>query len=166
MATITHWGAGWTAAPSLTRPTRQADLDPGNLRIQGKEVSARLAQAITDMQIESRIDGSGTLSITVYDYSHAFLRSQLLTGRVWVNFDGIEWTLVKLSKGGQNLTLTFEESAVSYLRQYDEPRKADRDSMTRAQFARSLITEVREMQIPHRIPEVNERQVVGQPSSG
>lgn len=138
----------------------QSDLDPGNVKLQGKHLSVALARSITDMQCDQVKEGASTLTITVADYTGSLLRSALLTGPVIATFDGLEWVLVKTSKGDRTVTLTFEERAVNLLRQYDSPRKASRDSVTRAQFVRSLITEVKEARIPYAIPEVNERQSV------
>jgi hypothetical protein len=139
----------------------QADLDPGNVQLQDRALSVQLRSAITDMSVDQTIDGASTLSITVSDYSGAFLRSALLAGPVTASFDRLSWTLVKLSKGDRTVTLTFEEQAVNLLRQYDSPKKASRDSgVTRAQFVRSLITEVTQAQIPYSIPEINQRQPV------
>jgi hypothetical protein len=153
------------AVGKLARPSASADLDPGNLRLNGKGVSARLANAITSMTKESRIDGSGTLTIVVYDYSHAFLRSQLLQGAVHCTFDGIDWTLAGLSVADNGaVTMTFEETSVSLLRMYTDPKKADRAVTTRAQFVRSMITEVTQATIPYRIPEVNVRQPIALPA--
>lgn len=141
----------------VVRPP-QADLDPGKLTLQGKKLSVALTRAITDMTMEQTIEGASTLTMTVADYSGAFLRSQLLTGQVTVTFDHLEFVLVKTAKGDRAVTLTFEERAVNLLRQYRKPRKANRDSTTRAQFVRSLITEVTQARIPYAIPEVNVRQ--------
>ena len=145
---------------ALKRPTAAADLDPGNIRLQGQKISAKLSQAITAMTIESRIDGSSTLTITVYDYAKAFLRSQLMAGNVTLMFDGLYYTLVKTATTTTGVTLTFEETLVSLLRLYDTPKKADRATTTRAQFVRSLCTEVQEATIPYRIPEVNVREPI------
>lgn len=150
---------------SVKRPSVAADLDSGTIKLQGKGISARVQAAVINFQLESRIDGSGTLTLQVYDYSKALLRSQLLTGAVTMDFDGVNWTMVKLAAGDNDVTLTFEETAVSTLRLYDTPKKADRTATTRAQFVRSMITEVKEYKIPYRIPEVNKRQAVAPTSS-
>jgi hypothetical protein len=144
---------------STVRPP-QDDVDPGNVKLQGDDISARLAAAITDMQVEQTIEGASTLSITVADDSGALLRSQLLAGAVTVTFDGLAWQLVKTSKGDRSMTLVFEERAVSLLRLYSKPKKADRATTTRAQFVRSLITEVTQARIPYEIPEVNVKQPI------
>ena len=137
-----------------------ADLDVANLTLQGKGVSAKLKQTITDGSIEQTIQGASTLTLTVADWSGGLLRSALLAGAVTLTFDGLSFTLVKTSKSDTALTLTFEETAVNLLRQYSSPRKANRDSTTRAQFVRSLVQEVKEARIPFVCPEVNKRQAI------
>lgn len=146
-------------ALALVRPPA-ADLDVANLTLQGKQLSAKLKQAITDGSIEQTVQGASTLTLTVADWAHGLLRSKLLTGQVTLTFDGLSFTLVKLSKQDTSLTLTFEETAVSLLRLYSSPRKADRATTTRAQFVRSLVQEVKEARIPFQCPEVNVRQQV------
>lgn len=145
---------------SVKTPSVVADLDVGTIKLQGKGVSAKVQGAVTNLQLESRLDGSGTLTLVVYDGSKAFLRSQLLTNAVTMDFDGVNWTMVKIAAGDRDVTLTFEETGASLLRKYTKPKKADRATTTRAQFVRSLITEVKEAKIPYRIPEVNKKQKV------
>lgn len=147
------------SALSTVRPPA-ADLDVSNLTLQGKGLSAKLKQAITDGSIEQTNQGASTLTLTVADWAGGLLRSAVLAGGVTLTFDGLSFTMVKLSKSDTALTLTFEETAVSLLRLYSSPRKANRDASTRAQFVRSLVTEVTEARIPFMCPEVNKRQAV------
>jgi hypothetical protein len=140
-----------------------ADLDLGTLKLQGKG-TVGLAQAVTDATLEQRIDGASTLTLTAYDYSRALLRSNLMSGQVTLTFDNVDFTLVKVATSANALTLTFEETAANLLRQYSKAKKADRATNTRAQFIRSLITEVKEKRIPYTIPEVNAKQPVAPPA--
>lgn len=145
---------------TVRAPSVSADLDTGTIKLQGKGISAKVEAAVTNLQLESRIDGSGTLTLVVYDDAKTLLRSQLLSNMVTMDFDGVNWTMVKMAAGESDVTLTFEETAVSLLRLYKNGKKADRNSTTRAQFVRSMITEVKEARIPYRIPEVNTKQKV------
>ena len=153
--------------PQLSTVRRPAaDLDVANLRLQGGRLSAKLTQAITGGSLEQPMDGASTLTVTVTDWSRGLLRSQLLTGRVTMSFDAISYTLVKISESTDwQLTLTFEETAVNWLRQYSKPRKANRANTTRAQFVRSMVQEVREVRIPFQCPEINARQPIAKASS-
>ena len=147
------------AALAIARPPA-ADLDVNNLTLQGKGLSARIKQAVTDGSIEQTIQGASTLTLTVADWAGALLRSAVLAGGVTLAFDGLSYTMVKISKSDTALTLTFEETAVNLLRQYSKPRKSDRATTTRAQFVRSLVQEVKEARIPFACPEVNKRQAI------
>jgi len=137
-----------------------ADLDPGSLVLQGGPIPVQLARAVTTMVLTQTMQGASTLEITVADYTGDFLRSKLLRGGLTLVWDGVQYTLVKTAKGDRNVQLTFEESAVNLLRGYNRPKKAARALVTRAQFVRSLITEVTQARIPYSIPEVNVRQPV------
>jgi hypothetical protein len=145
---------------AVARPPR-ADLDITNITLQGKQMSARLRASITDGSIEQTIQGASTLTLVVADWYGNLLRSQLLTGAVTAVFDGMSFTLVKLSVTDQgSLSLIFEETAINLLRGYSKPRKANRANTTRAQFVRSLVREVTEATIPFSSPEINKRQPV------
>jgi hypothetical protein len=147
------------AALATARPPA-ADLDVSNLTLQGKGLSARIKQAVTDGSIEQTIQGASTLTLTVADWAGGLLHSAVLAGGVTLTFDGLNFTMVKLSKTDTALTLTFEETAVNLLRQYSSPRKSDRATTTRAQFVRALVQEVKEARIPFACPEVNKRQAI------
>jgi len=137
-----------------------ADLDPGSLVLQGGPMPIQLAQAVTTMVLTQTMAGASTLEITVADNTGDFLRSKLLRGGLTLTWDGVQYTLVKTARGERNVQLTFEEAAVNLLRGYNKPKKAARSLVTRAQFVRGLITEVKETRIPFAIPEVNVRQPV------
>lgn len=134
----------------------QSDLDVDNMRLQGKPFPAKLKQAVTDGSIETTIQGASTLTLTVADWAHGLLRSQLLTGACTLTFDNVPYSLVKITTTDRySVQLTFEERAVNLLRQYDGPKTASRDTTTRAQFVRSMVREVKEAVIPFACPEVN-----------
>jgi hypothetical protein len=145
---------------SVVRRPR-ADFDVSNLKLQGQDLSARLSQAISDGSIDTTIQGASTLALTVSDWYRGLLNSQLLYGLVTLNFDGLNYTLVKVSSSSDaKMTLTFEETAVNILRRYSAPKKADRANTTRAQFVRSLVQEPKEARIPFKCPEVNVKQPI------
>lgn len=146
---------------SVVRRPR-ADFDVEHLKLQGKDLSAKLAQAITDGSIATTIEGASTLSITVSDWYGSLLRSELLTGQVTLEFDQGAYTLVKISTGSNTMVLTFEDTAVNLLRQYDKAKKANRSKVTRAEFVLSMIQEVKEAKIPYLIPELHVVQPIAQ----
>lgn len=147
---------------SRVRPPR-ADLDVGNIKLtNGKDLSARLRNAITDGEVDTTIEGASTLTLTISDWHEGLLHSQLLKEATTLVFDGESFTLTKMSRAeGGSMTLTLEDTAVAVLRKYKKPKKANRASTTRAQFIRSMVTEAaREARIPFRCPEVDDKQPI------
>lgn len=142
-----------------------ADLDVSAMRLGGKQLTARLRDAITDGTLEQTIEGASTLTVTVADWHEGLLHSQVIKAAAVLTFNGLSFTLTKLGRQGTAMQLTFEETAVNLLRQYKKPKTANRDAVTRAQFVRSLVAEVTQARIPFRCPEVNVRQPIGKSSS-
>jgi hypothetical protein len=106
----------------------------------GLDVS--VADAITGGELERTMEGASTLTLTLHDPHRALLRNPDLARAIDMTFGGYWWRLVKVSKSGDALTLTFEDRDVAYLRQHAKPRKAFRNKVTRAEFIRQLVREV------------------------
>jgi hypothetical protein len=106
----------------------------------GLDVS--IAEAITGGEIERTMDGASTLSLTLFDPHRALLRNPDLSRAIDMAFGGYWWRLVKVAKSGDNLTLTFEDRDVAYLRAHNTARKANRNTITRAQFVQAMVREV------------------------
>lgn len=124
-----------------------------------KNLDARIEGSLTDGTLERTIDGASTLSLTLHDPKRVLLRSGVFSKQADVVLDDYPWRLVKVTKSGDDLTLVFEDRAVALLRGPRRPKKASRANVTRAQFALSLIREVRPL-IPYNIPELTQRQPV------
>jgi hypothetical protein len=101
-----------------------------------------VADAITGGELERTMEGASTLTLTLHDPHRALLRNPDLARAIDMTFGGYWWRLVKVSKSGDALTLTFEDRDVAYLRQHVKPRKAFRNKVTRAEFIRQLVREV------------------------
>jgi hypothetical protein len=71
------------------------------------------------------------------------LQSGLFSHTIDVKLDRFWFRLAQVSKQDDQLALTFEDRDVAYLRQYTQPKKASRSSVTRAEFALSLVREVK-----------------------
>ena len=125
------------------------DVDVGAVMLQvagaklGKGTAIRVDGRITDGRLERTMDGASTLSLTLDDHDRALLRSGALSRQIDVNLAGEWWRLVQVAKQGDTLSLTFEDRAVAYLRKITKPRKAKRSKMTRAEFALSIVREVK-----------------------
>lgn len=148
------------------RPPAQ-DLDVQHVRIQGDRGVVAGAKKLTSaMELVMTMEGASTLTVKVRDYSRTLLRSNITQTTSKLMLDNIEYSLVKVSHVEDEITLIFEETAVNLMRQYDKPKKANRDNTTRAQFIRGMVNEVKERRIPFECPELTEKQTVAAASAG
>jgi hypothetical protein len=124
-----------------------SDVDVGAVLLiaAGKQLGprTRIDDRITDGTLERTMDGASTLTLTLDDADRTLLRSGLLDRQIDLALLGQWWRLVQVSKQADTLTLTFEDRVVAYLRQIKTPRKAGRSKMTRAEFALSIVREVK-----------------------
>jgi hypothetical protein len=125
-----------------------SDVDIGSvvLQIAGQQRTAngtRVEDRVIDGSIERTIDGASTLTLALDDTDRELIRSTLFDQQIDLRFDEQWWRLVKVSKSGDQLSLVFEDRAISYLRAITTPRKAARAQMTRAEFALSIVREVK-----------------------
>jgi len=117
-------------------------LDVGGRRV--RNLDRRIDGSITGGSLERTIDGASTLTITLHDPQRVLLRSGAFGRSSEVRLDRLYWRLAKVSKTGDDLTLTFEDREVSLLRAKRGPKKpAPRSKVTRAEFALSLVREVK-----------------------
>jgi|tagenome__1003787_1003787.scaffolds.fasta_scaffold20987826_6 hypothetical protein len=123
-----------------------------------------IVDAIVGGELERTIEGASTLTIDVHDPHRLLIRSSSLSRAIDLQYAGVWFRLVKIAKSGDTVTLTFEDRDVAYLRTHRKARKVSRNTMTRAQFVRSLVREVKENRIEFFSPEVNERQPIGKSS--
>lgn len=138
------------------------EFEIGRLNLQGpKGTVLQLEVAASAITLESTIEGASTLTIKVRDYDRQLLRSEPLnTLPSNLVMDAVSYTLAKVSRSGDELTLIFEDTSINILRRYDSPVKATRDSMTRAQFIRKLVIEPKERTLFLDVPELNNRQPI------
>jgi len=137
---------------------RQLVLDVVNRKIKGFDT--QVGQSLIDGSLERTIEGASTLTLTVHDPERALLLSGMFEYAIQVRLDRLFFRLVKIAKQGDDLALTFEDREVALLRERTLPKKASRASMTRAEFALSLVREVRTPQIPFVCPELHVRQPI------
>jgi hypothetical protein len=114
-----------------------------NLRVANSRISADISNAIHgDVTIRRTIEGASELSLTVSDPHGRIMKSSLVNEASRLSIDDLRFALVKVAKSGQDLSLSAEDHLVYRLRQKKGPKKAYRDKVTRAQFAKSLVREV------------------------
>lgn len=136
------------------------DLDVKKLVLNGKVVDVNVADSITGGDLTLTIEGASTFTVNIHDPELSILGSGIFNNRVIAVMDGVVWQLVKVSKSGDGLSITFEEYTVARLRKKDSPRKVYRDKMTRAQFVLQLVRELKSPRVPVFIPELKVRQPI------
>lgn len=141
-------------------------------------------ESITSGYIERTMDGATTLEVTVFDPHRELLHSGLfgdgthfrydVSDMRWrdedprkshfktidVKLDGLWFRLVQVQKQGDNVVLTFEDRIVAYLKLHNRPRKASRGGMTRAEFVRMLVQEVKAQEIRFYSPDLHKKQPI------
>ncbi len=137
------------------------DTTIGHLRLDGKRLHVKVEEAVTSAELERTIEGASTLTIVLHDQARALVDSDLFNSRVVVEIDNLRFALVKVAKQNDDFTLTFEDDAINRLRGMRGPKRAFRDQVTRAEFVRSLIRDVKHPVIRFYCPEVHRRQPIG-----
>jgi hypothetical protein len=126
----------------LTNQGSWADVNVSEILLDGKKMDLRIDAHITEAALERTIEGASTVALTVYDMHRDILTSGILANRINIQVDMFKFSLVQVSKANESLTLTFEDWLVSQLRRNKKPIKAKRGNITRAEFAKRLVSEV------------------------
>jgi hypothetical protein len=159
----------WTVAAErrpLLRPLDLSSMTLYGVQPWTKGLQQNLRLSITEAVLEQTIEGASTLTLTVRDPFHGLLRSDLVTYKSLLVLDDVRFRLVKVGRNATGeLRLIFETASVQVLRGIKHPWKANRATMTRAQFVERLLREPRDVWIPYRIPEVNVQQPIAPRSS-
>lgn len=122
-------------------------------------IDARLDGAIQDGNIESTTLGAPTLTLSVLDPDGETLNSGLFDRRIDLVLDNVPFRLVQVSRQEDDLlSLEFEHRLCSWLREHDTPRKASRGTKTRAEFAYSLVLEVKKEHVVFISPDMHKKQ--------
>lgn len=131
------------------------------LRLNGLRLTANLSNAVIgEPTIRRTIEGASELSLAVSDPERKLLRETFLDEAARVVLDDLRFTLVGVSKSGDDLTLTAEDETIYLLRQRTGPKKAFRDQITRAEFVKSLVRETLGDRVRFYSPELTVEQPV------
>jgi hypothetical protein len=142
-------------------------LDPVLLGIPSLDV----LEALTDAKVTLTIEGASTLELTLNDPDFLVEQSGVLMGRgdarrltaVEVMLDGLAYRLAKAAREDSEITLTFEDRLVALLREHNKPMSASRGSMTRAQFIRKMLAEIKTGDVLFYSPEQSITQIRERP---
>lgn len=161
-STVDNSAVGRLASPLDVDPTPTvltAGSTIDDLKLEGTTLTADIDSVITAADVDRTMDGASTLTITVQDDKRKLLTSQVIKQASTVEIDGLKFRLAAVNKSGDGLTLTFEDNEVAQLRGQRKPKRVARKKMTRAQFARSMVREIKGLRFF--CPEVNIKQPVG-----
>lgn len=163
-----------TAIQKLKEPIREratevrlpvrSDVDVAELLLNSAAIKADIGDSVIDGSIERTIEGPSTISLTLSDPDRNLLRSGLFGGEGGVlpwsvlKLDSLGFALAQVDKQGDAVALAFEDREVAWLRRYDDPLRADRSKVTRAEFVAQMVREVREGRIRLYCPELHKRQ--------
>src|SRR4051794_39181115 len=122
-------------------------------------IDARLDGSIQDGTIDSTTKGAPTLTLSVLDPDGELLGSDLFSRRIDLVLDNVPFRLVQVSRQEDDLlSLEFEHRLCSWLREHQTPRKASRGTKTRAEFAYSLVLEVKKEHVVFVSPDAHKKQ--------
>lgn len=142
------------------------DTVVNRLRIGVKKLHSDWAMALTDAVLEFGMEVAPTLTLTMHDPQEKVLRSNLLREGLRASLrrtDRPGWdkfALVNVSSKRETLDLVFEDEAVWRLRRHRGFLKANRDSVTRAEFAYMMVNQVTHPTIDFFSPQLFVRQPI------
>lgn len=116
---------------------------------------------ILDATFEDAIDQTPTFTITLRDADWEFLNTGALEHNIDVNPGNLPRRFYRLDNvevADEELTLTFATRNAVYIAKHKRAHKASRGKMTRAQFIKSLVREVKKTRIPFYCPQLTKRQ--------
>ncbi len=160
--------------PSVLAPQREllahdVDLTQLDLTLRGS-AGYSILEAITAGTVERTIDGASQVKLTVLDRDLKLLQSRYLGNGVDIRIDGLWFRLAAVSlQTARQLALTFEDREVALLRSYPkEPAPVSIlrhfvpvSKMTRAEYARTLVREVKETAIRFWSPALGDTTAAG-----
>lgn len=141
--------------------TSGVDIDTFMLDIvKSKKLDIDVGASITSGSITRTMGGASTIEVTISDHRRVLLNSDIWDHSIDINLNGHFFRLVQVGKSGDDLSLTFEDRIVAYLRQHTRHIKVSRGKMTRAEFIRMLIKKIKATDIRFYCPELHKKQPI------
>lgn len=149
------------------------------LTLDGRRLDAKVADAIQDIPFERSIEGASTVTLKLVDPDGDLLDSGLFSAAVDLELplpglgaraaaglplargEVVGYRLGRIGPGSPILSLEFRERIVVLLTRHITPLKASRADMTRAEFIRMMVREVKAERIRFWSPELHVRQPIG-----
>lgn len=133
-----------------------------DIRLHGDKLVDRLGGATLDGTLIRKMSGASELKLEIEDVGAKLLNSQLLEDGYNLNLDGLGFTYVAYERGSLSdpLALNHEAQVVNRLRHLFGPHKAFRDEMTRAEFARARVLDLKSPRPRFVCPELHKIQPI------
>lgn len=104
-------------------------VSPSGTDLAGLNLSATISRDITQ---------ASTVTLSIADYNRTLLNSVVAQQKSVLTVGRLSFTLVKVTKSGNTLGLTFEDSLINGMRKLTGPISAAPGVVTRSQFAQQL----------------------------
>lgn len=154
------WIGGGSQASLGSVQGIDANLDDLKLT-DGNGLIFAIGAAVSDADLKRDIEGASTLTLTCHDPKRVLLAKSIMQHKFDVQLDDLWFTLVKVVKSGDDITLTFEDKEVNLLRPARGAKSAVRGKITRAEFIRSMVREIRKpYKIPFYSPQLHKKQPI------
>ena len=153
MSSVAHPHAGDTgpSAPTITSNIKYAPMLPSNADLSSLVLyysgnpEYEIRENVVSASMDLTTEGSHTVTVQVMDPSRKLLRSGYLGThtdiRLFYTQHESWWRLMKVSKSGEQLTLTFEDRNVQILKQFNKKLLVDKGTLNRCEFVWRLVME-------------------------
>jgi len=133
-----------------------------DLTLRGDKLIDRVGGALMDGTLTRKMNGASELKLEIHDEGAKVLNSPLLEDGYNLRLDGLGFNFVAYERDSLSspLVLTHEAEVVNRLRKLHGPHKAFRDEMTRAEFARARVMELKSPRPRFVCPELHRVQKV------
>jgi hypothetical protein len=109
----------------------------------GRNLAIELGGLTPTPTLNRGIEESSSVGVGVYDPDLRLLDLTLIAEKWDASLDGLHFRYLGTKKQRKNFAITLEDRDVALLRELTGPKKALRDKVTRAEFVKSLVEEVR-----------------------
>lgn len=139
-----------------------------DITLRGDKFTDRVGGALMDGTLVRKMVGATELKLEILDRGARLLNSGLLDTSYSLELDGLDFDYVSYGRPGleADLELEHEAQVVHRLRQLHGPHKAFRDEMTRAEFAKARVMELKPPRPRFVCPELHKVQPIKSPREG
>lgn len=130
--------------------------------LRGAKFTDQIGDVLLNGTLVRKISGASELKLEIEDKDAKLLNSKLLESDYHLMLDGLGFSYVSYERSGilQPLVLNHEAQIVHRLRKLHGPHKAFRDEVTRAEFAKARVMELKEPRPRFICPELHKAQPI------